>query len=122
MKILKFLSGLFPKKPIPKEVRDVFDKLAKIVFPDGDSQIDEETELLHVILNRRVSIADTRKILIRTKGLFYMINFNDKTSGVKFVSDQIRNSTSAHISDEDVFQINKFYVGYFHLEDRCRIS
>ena len=122
MKILKFLSGLFPKKPIPKEVRDVFDKLAKIVFPDGDSQIDEETELLHVILNRRVSIADTRKILIRTKGLFYMINYNDKTSGVKFVSDQIRNSTSAHISDEDVFQINKFYVGYFHLEDRCRIS
>ena len=81
MKIPNMLSSIFSSNRPPNKVLDVMQKLADIAFPRGQEQINEEAEVIHAILNERIPVEDVKRILIRTKPLFYIENFK-RSDGV----------------------------------------
>jgi hypothetical protein len=113
MKLLKILSSIFSSNRPPKKVLDVMHKIAGIAFPRGNQQINEEAEIIYAILNKRVPVEDVKRILIRTKPLFYMENSSKSNVEIVDCSEVIRNSTKIPLSNNDIILINQFYSNYF---------
>jgi hypothetical protein len=105
----------------PKSVQEVFAKMYDISFPRGDQQIAEEAEILHAVLNMKVSVNDLKKIILNTKPQFYMFNMivNNKDVSDDFIcevpADTFQKWTKTKLLESDLVLIHRFYINYFGL-------
>ena len=115
------IRKIFFGDDMPKEVRKIFDKMHQASFPGGVSQIHEEAEMLHVILNRRVSIESLERILAATKPLFLTKNSID-TKSLTLIDDFLFQQRAPSINQEDIQVIHEFYINYFNFRGRLSAS
>lgn len=113
MKIIELFRKLFDPGRPPKKVLEIMNKVNGIAFPRGQVQIDEEAELLYAVLTCKVPIADVKRILTRTKPLYYIKNCRRSDNTIRKIPDIIQISTKTSLSNTDLDLIHKFCENYF---------
>lgn len=113
MSFIKLILGMFSSRP-PKKVDDIMEKLTKIAFPGGQNQITEEVEMLFSVTNGKCPVEDLKRLLVRTKALFYLRNYRSEGKTMQFLSREVfQNSTETKLSNQDIDTIQQFYANYF---------
>lgn len=113
MKILNLFRKFFDPDRPPKQMMEIYGKIAEIAFPRGTEQIAEEAEMLHAVLNKNISVSDLKGILIATKPLFYFENCKRDGEIARLHNSVFENRSKAIISEMDINLIYKFYENYF---------
>ncbi len=108
MKILTKIFNMFHPDRAPKKVTKIFDKIKSHSFPLGESQIQDESELIHAMLGKKISIKNAREILIVSKPFYFM----EPAAGTVF-DELIQRHSEVILSNDDLNEIKKFYGGYF---------
>ena len=105
----KILAIIRPKSSI----NNTLGKVHGITFPNGKKQIFEEAEMLHAILDQRVSIVDLENVIAITKPMFY-VRFLIRGDSSQRISNNIFNKYSKiSISSNDINSIHIFFINYF---------
>jgi hypothetical protein len=113
MKILSLFRKFFDPERPPKQMIEIFDKIAEIAFPRGNEQIAEEAEMLYAVLNKNISVSDLKGILIATKPLFYFKNFKRDGEIARLDKSMFEKRSKVIISEMNINLIHKFYENYF---------
>jgi chemotaxis regulatin CheY-phosphate phosphatase CheZ len=73
------------KPELPAEARELLEKVAVAAFPGGSQQIEEESAQLHALLRGRLSEAEARELLTKTKTLLVVVKDKSETSILQII-------------------------------------
>ena len=103
--------GLFdflkPKPQVNPELADMMKKIALVAFPGGEQQIEEETNQLRALLKGRLSPAEAKQLLCKTKAL--LVISEDKSE--KRIIDSVQITTNGKLTSQECRLVYMFLTG-----------
>lgn len=89
------------------ELNSIFSKLHAAAFPGGETQLEQESNQLHDLLDRKISRSDAKQLLLRTKCLLLIANDTSENRVVR----SILGSTKGRLKPADAKCVYQFLVG-----------
>ena len=101
------LGFLKPKRNLPPEVVNAFERISSFAFPGGPKQIEEETGQLHALLRGRLTKEESCHLLLRTKAL--LVIEQDKSEAR--ITASILGGTNGKLTQHEAHLVYTFLTG-----------